>query len=171
MTSSDLEATGSASGEFFEDVLTRTEVFADLDAAHVTAIAGCATRISYAAGETIYREGDHADRFLILLDGHVAIDMDTVHRGVLTVHTVGPGEVLGWSWLFPPHEWHYNARTVEDTEAVALDAGCLLGMTDDDPALGFALMKRFSAVMLTRLEATRMQLMDIYDMSPRHKES
>lgn len=167
MTSSGLEADGTTTTEFFEHVLTETEVFADLDAEYIAKIAEGATRINYAANETIYREGDHADRFLILLEGHVAIDMETVHRGVLTVHTVGPGEVLGWSWLFPPHEWHYHARAVEDTEAVALDADRLVRQAEDDPALGYALMKRFSAVMLSRLEATRMQLLDIYDMSPR----
>jgi len=78
---------------------------------------------------------------------------------------VGPGEVLGWSWLFPPHEWYYNARAVRETKAIALDARRLRERIERDPGLGYELMKRFSAIMLNRLEATRMQLMDIYDMS------
>jgi CRP-like cAMP-binding protein len=102
---------------------------------------------------------------MILQEGRVAIDMETPHRGVLTVHTVSPGEVLGWSWLFPPHEWHYNARAVHDTKAIALDADCLRARIERDAELGYELMKRFSAIMLNRLEATRMQLMDIYDVS------
>jgi CRP-like cAMP-binding protein len=151
--------------EFFERVLRETPVFAGLDDDRIATIAGCAKNMRYPAAEKIYGEGDHADQFLILREGHVAIDMQTLHRGILTVQTVGPGEVLGWSWLFPPYEWHYDARAVEDTRAIALDARCLRGKCQQDPALGFELMKRFSTVMLSRLEATRMQLLDIYDMT------
>ena len=154
------------SSEFFESVLKETPIFADLEPEHIVALAGCAKKVSYPAKAKIYQEGDKADRFLIIQEGNVAIDMETVHRGILTVHTVGPGELLGWSWFFPPYQWHYNARAVEDTRAIALDADCLRSKTDLDPALGYAVMKRFSAVMLSRLEATRMQLLDIYDMSP-----
>ena len=155
-----------ASNESFESVLAETSIFGDLSVEHIAAIAGCAENVTYPAKARIYREGDHADQFLIIREGHVAIDMESVHRGVLTVHTAGPGEVLGWSWLFPPYQWHYNARAVEDTQAIALDADCLRAKKNQDPALGYALMKGFSAIMLSRLEATRMQLMDIYDMSP-----
>ena len=154
------------STERFESVLRETPIFADLEPEHIVAIAGCATSMSFPANEKIYEEGQPADRFLIIQEGRVAIDMESVHRGVLTVHTVGPGEVLGWSWLFPPYEWHYDARAVKDTSAIALDADVLRAKIEEDPALGYALMKRFSSIMLTRLEATRMQLMDIYDMSP-----
>lgn len=154
------------SSQSFESVLKATPIFADMVDEHIAAIAGCAKNMQFPAKEKIYAEGDPADRFLIIQKGHVAIDMETVHRGILTVHTVGPGEVLGWSWLFPPYEWHYNARAVEDTKAIALDAQCIRRKSDEDPALGYELMKRFSAVMLSRLEATRMQLMDIYDTSP-----
>lgn len=151
--------------EFFEKALKETAIFSDLNDDHIAAIAGCASNMQFPAKEKIYVEGDKADRFLIVREGHVAIDMESVHRGIITVHTVGPGEVLGWSWLFPPHVWHYNARAVEATKAIALDADCLRNKTDGDNALGYELMKRFSAIMLTRLEATRMQLMDIYDMT------
>lgn len=151
--------------EFFERVLRETPIFADLDEDRIATIAGCAKNMRYPAKETIYAEGDDADQFMIIREGHVAIDLQTLHRGTLTVSTVGPGDVLGWSWLFPPYEWHYNARAVEDTRAIALDARCLRGKCEEDPALGYELMKRFSSIMLARLEATRLQLMDIYDMA------
>ena len=154
------------STEFFENVLKKTPVFEDLEDDHIAAIAGCASRMEIPADEKIYVEGDDADRVLIIQEGHVAIDMESIHRGVLTIQTVGPGDVLGWSWLFPPHRWHYHARAVQPTKAIALDAKCLRAKSDKNAALGYELMKRFSAVMLSRLEATRMQLMDIYDMSP-----
>ena len=150
----------------FEGVLKETPIFSDMAEDQIKTIAGCASNARFPAKEKIYAEGDHADQFLIIQEGNVAIDVETLHRGTLTVHTVGPGEVLGWSWLFPPYEWHYNARAVEPTRAIALDADCLRKKTEQDPALGYELMKRFSAVMLSRLEATRMQLMDIYDTTP-----
>lgn len=154
-----------SSVEFFQTVLKAAPLFADLSDGHIEVISECANDMRFPAGETIYAEGDPAERFMILQEGRVAIDMDTPHRGVLTVQTVGPGEVLGWSWLFPPHEWHYNARAVRETKAIALDADCLRARIERDPGLGYELMKRFSAIMLSRLEATRMQLMDIYDVS------
>jgi CRP-like cAMP-binding protein len=154
-----------SSTEFFQTVLKATPLFSDLSDDHIAKISECAKAMGFQAKDKIYAEGDPADQFMIVQEGRVAIDMETPHRGVLTVHTVGPGEVLGWSWLFPPYEWHYNARAVRDTKATALDADCLRARIEDDPELGYELMKRFSAIMLNRLEATRLQLMDIYDMS------
>ncbi len=150
--------------DFFQRVLKATPIFAEMADEQIANIAECAKEMSFPAKKRIYAEGDAADQFLIIREGNVAIDMETVHRGILTVHTVGPGDILGWSWLFPPYRWHYNARAVEDTQAIALDAPCLRKKADADPALGYELMKRFSAVMLSRLEATRMQLMNIYDV-------
>ena len=154
------------STKFFRSVLKETPFFSDMKEDHIVAIAGCASSMQFPAKDKIYSEGSHADRFLIIQEGHVAIDIESVHRGTLTVHTVGPGQVLGWSWLFPPYRWHYNARAVQHTRAIALDANCIREKAEGDPALGYELMKRFSAVMMSRLEATRMQLMDIYDVSP-----
>lgn len=153
------------STEFFEGVLKSTPMFSDLKHEHIVTIAGCAKNMHFRKGEKIYAEGDPADNFLIIRKGRVAIDMETPHRGILTVHTIDEGDVVGWSWLFPPYTWHYNARAVDDTRAIALDADCLRGKSERDPELGYELMKRFSAVMLTRLEATRMQLMNIYELS------
>ena len=118
------------STEFFKGILRETPFFSGLQDDKIATIAGCASTVRFPVKEKIYVEGDRADRFLIIQEGHVAIDMETVHRGVLTVHTVGPDEVLGWSWLFPPYRWHYNARAVEETRAIALDADCLRAKTD-----------------------------------------
>jgi CRP-like cAMP-binding protein len=153
------------SDEFFQGALKATPIFSDMKDDHIATIAGCAKNMRVHAGDKIYAEGDPADKFLIVRDGRVAIDMETPHRGILTVHTIGSDDVVGWSWLFPPYTWHYNARAVRDTRAIALDGKCLRGKIEHDPELGYELMKRFSAVMLSRLEATRLQLMDVYDVS------
>lgn len=152
------------SAEFFQGALKATPIFSTMQDDHIATIAGCAKNMRFHAGQKIYAEGDPADKFLIVREGRVAIDIETPHRGVLTVQTVGPDEVVGWSWLFPPYTWHYNARAVRNTRAISLDGKCLRDKIEQDPKLGYELMKRFSAVMVSRLEAMRMQLMDIYDV-------
>ena len=148
--------------EFFEKVLRETSIFKDMDGPQIATLAGCAKNVAFRAEDRIFRQGEQADSFLVLREGHVAIDMDSVDQGAITVQTLDAGDVLGWSWLFPPYEWNYGARAVLDTRAVALDAKCLRGKCDSDPALGYELMKRFSSIMLERLQSTRIQLMDIY---------
>ncbi len=72
------------------------------------------------------------------------------------------GDILGWSWLFPPYRWSVEARAVQQVRAIKLDGECLRGKCELDPAMGYELMKRFSQIMLQRLEAARLQLLDIY---------
>jgi CRP/FNR family transcriptional regulator, cyclic AMP receptor protein len=83
-------------------------------------------------------------------------------RGGLTVQTVDEGDVVGWSWLFPPYRWHFDARALDSVRAVAFDGACLRRKCDEDNSLGYELLGRFSPVMLERLQATRMQLLDVY---------
>jgi hypothetical protein len=90
------------------------------------------------------------------------VEVIAPQRGAITIETVGDGELLGWSWLIPPFQWHFDARALNLTRAIALDARCLRGKCDADPALGYELLKRFSQVMEQRLEATRLQLLDLY---------
>ncbi len=82
--------------------------------------------------------------------------------GSLVLDTIGPGEVLGWSWLFPPYRWHFDARAVDDVRAIALDGACLRGKCEQDPQLGFELVRRFAQLVLDRLQSTRLRLVDLY---------
>ena len=83
------------------------------------------------------------------------------------IETIDPGEVIGWSWLFEPYRWHFDAVAVEDVGAVAFDGECLRGKCQDDHELGHALMLRFGQVMIDRLQHTRMRLLDLYGSHPR----
>ena len=83
-------------------------------------------------------------------------------RGAIVVETLDPGEIVGWSWLFPPYVWHFDARAVDDVRAVAFDGACLRGKCDQDPVLGYALMQRVAHVMYERLQDARMRLLDLY---------
>lgn len=136
--------------------------FAPLEPADRELIAGCGTNVVFPAGSVIAREGDAADRFYVLRDGRVAIEVHAPGRGPLVVATADAGDVVGWSWLVPPHRWRFDVRAVTDVHAVALDGACLRAKCDQDPALGYRLLRRFSGVVADRLEATRIRLLDLY---------
>ena len=80
----------------------------------------------------------------------------------MVVDTADAGDVVGWSWLVPPYTWMFDARAVEATGAVAFDGVCLRGKCDEDPHLGYELMKLVTQVMFRRLTAARVRLLDIY---------
>jgi CRP-like cAMP-binding protein len=137
-------------------------VLKGLDPAHLNLIVGCASNVRFNPGEFIFRAGQEANHFYVVRNGRVSIETFAPQRGAITIETVADGELLGWSWLIPPFEWHFDARALSLTRAIALDARCLRGKCDNDPALGYELLKRFSQVMEQRLEATRLQLLDLY---------
>jgi CRP-like cAMP-binding protein len=136
--------------------------FAGLGEKALDLVAGCGRNAAFAAGETLAREGTEADSFFAVREGRVAIEIHAPGRGSLAVQTVGPGGVVGWSWLFPPHRWIFDARAVEPVRAIRFDGRCLRKKCDADHELGYEFMKRFSAVFVKRLEATRLQLLDVY---------
>lgn len=133
-----------------------------LEQAHLDLLVGCASNMVFKPGQLLFRTGEEANQFYILRDGQVAIEIPIPPRGVINIQTMGEGEVLGWSWLIPPYHWHFNARAVEATRAIALDGKCLRGKCEQDHDLGYELLKRFSHIIEQRLEATRLQLLDIY---------
>jgi CRP/FNR family transcriptional regulator, cyclic AMP receptor protein len=144
------------------DLLARHTFFAELEPGDLDLIAGCGRNVVFPAGSTIARTGEPANLFFVVREGRIAMEVDTPGRGSLVVDTAGPGGVVGWSWLFPPYEWSFDARAAAEVHAIALDGACLRGKCDRDPALGYRLMKRFSAGLADRLEATRLRLLDLY---------
>jgi len=145
-----------------DELVAQGLVFAGLDEAQLDLIAGCAQVAPFAAGERLFREGDPADTFFLVRRGRVALTTHVPARGEITIETLEPGEVVGWSWLFAPYRWHFDARAVEDVGTIAFDGACLRGKCDADPALGYELMRRFAQVMIGRLQATRTRLLDLY---------
>ena len=87
-------------------------------------------------------------------------------RGQVVVSTHEAGELVGWSWLFPPYRWQFDGRAAETTHAIMFDGACLRGKCDADHQLGYLLMQRFAARMLVRLQDTRLRLLDVYGHAP-----
>lgn len=144
------------------DLLGEHPFFADLRPSDLDFIAGCGRNVVFEGGDRILREGGPADHFYVIRSGRVAVETHHPTRGGLVLDTLGAGDVLGWSWLFPPHTWSFDARAVDETHAVSLDGTCLRAKCDEDPRLGYALMQRFAGIMVQRLEATRLRLLDLY---------
>jgi CRP-like cAMP-binding protein len=145
-----------------ERVITRHPFFAGLPPRHMQLLVGCAAQARCAPGEFIFRMGDAADRFYLIRYGRVALELYAPERGVITVQTVDEGDALGWSWLVPPYTWNMDARAVEPTLALSFDAACLRGKFENDHDLGYEMYKRFAPVINQRLQATRVQLLDVY---------
>ena len=148
-----------------EDLIAENPVLAGMQPRHLELIAGCGRNERFEADDMILREGDPADRFFILRSGTVALEIAVPGRPELVIETLGPGDVLGWSWLFEPYRWQYDARATEPVAAVALDGVCLRGKCTADAELGYELMHRFAGVLLRRLQATRLQLVDVYGIA------
>jgi CRP/FNR family cyclic AMP-dependent transcriptional regulator len=145
-----------------EAVLAEVPLLEGMAAEHLELLAGCASNVRFEAGDTVFREGDEANTFYVIRGGSVVLEAFVPPRGGLTIDTVDAGEVLGWSWLFPPYRWHFDARALSRVRATAIDGACLRGKCDDDPALGYALMSRFAPVIIERLQSARLRLLDVY---------
>lgn len=115
--------------------------------------------VSFQPGEQVFRLGDDANRFYLILSGQVDIEWrDSRGRSVVVQH-VRAGDVLGWSWLFPPYQWNFDARAVEPTRAIFFYGTRLREQCETDHDFGYEMLKRMSQIMLERLQATRKQLM------------
>lgn len=114
-------------------------------------------------GEFLFREGAEAECFHLILNGKVALELHAHNRGAITIQTLGKGEVAGWSWLFPPFVWQFDARVLAVTETVSFNGTTLREHCNKDHELGYQLIKRFANIIAQRLQATRLQLINIYD--------
>ena len=145
-----------------EDLLRAHRFFAELPDDVLVTLAGCGTNVHFDTDSQIIQADTAADEFFVIRSGRVAVELHTPRGGLLVLDTIAEDEVLGISWLLPPYRWTFDARALEPTSAIALDAACLRGKCDADPVLGYEMFKRFAGLVRGRLQATRMQLLDMY---------
>jgi CRP/FNR family transcriptional regulator, cyclic AMP receptor protein len=145
-----------------DQLISESPMFAGMAPAHLELIAGCARNQHVEADTLLLREGDPARIFFLIRRGTVALEVNAPGRGPLLIETLSAGDVVGWSWLFAPYRWQLDGRATEPCDLVAFDGACLQGKSDQDHELGYQLMKRFAANLVDRLQATRMQLLDVY---------
>lgn len=143
------------------DVLSGCGIFVGMRRDHLEIIAACAHFTHFPADAAIFLQGQPAERFYIIRSGSVVLKADVPGLGSVPIQTLRAGEALGWSWLFPPFRWQYDAVSQEPVSAVAFDGTCLRVQCAQDHEFGYQMLSRFAELMLQRLVATRTQLLEV----------
>jgi CRP-like cAMP-binding protein len=133
-----------------------------LDPEFLELIGGLTTHRSFRTGEEVIREGEPARELLLLTHGKVALELIAPDRPRISLLTVGPGEIVGWSWLVPPHVWQVDGRAVKPTRALAVEGVGLVRLLEDRSSDAYQLMMRLLPVITHRLLVARTQVMDLY---------
>ncbi|RMG67362.1 MAG: Crp/Fnr family transcriptional regulator [Calditrichaeota bacterium] len=139
-------------------VLSNHPLFQNLDEELLQFLADHSQVCWFEPGHLIFREGDEAGTFYLIQSGQVALEFFLTENALYTLETLGEGDIVGWSWLFPPFRWHLNARALTRVQAIAFDAAALRQRMEADPAQGMKLVQRFSRIIFQRLQAARQRL-------------
>ena len=148
--------------ETLERIIGEHPFFAGLEAGFLSLMVSCASNVRFKAGTYILKEGEAANTFYLIREGKVALELPAPQHKPVIVATIAIGEILGWSWLLEPYRWKFSARAVDDTRAIALDGRCLRNKCEENHDLGYEVLKRFAEIVQQRLDATRLQLLDVY---------
>ena len=144
------------------EALSAVPLFAGLPEQQRSAIARAAREVRFAAGQRLFADGQPSREWWLIRSGRVALDTAVPGRGVVTVQTLGPGDVLGWSWFVPAQRWQFGAVALEPVTALELDGARLRAACDADPALGYALTRGLLEAAVRGLHDTRARLLDLY---------
>ena len=143
--------------------ISKHRFFRGLSKNYLDLILACSSEARFDPGEIIFREGEGAKTFYIILQGKVALEaLMAPERNPIIVLNLGENDVLGWSWLFPPHRWHFDARAMTLTKAISIDGERIRIRCEDDHDLGYELMKRFANIIEQRLRSLRSQNPNMY---------
>ena len=148
--------------ETVKDIIGKHPFFEGLSPKFLDLISGCGRNVKFEKGAYIFREGDTADYFYLLRHGRVALQISVPDRDPLTVQTLDAENILGLSWLVPPYRRSWDAKALQPTRAIALDADCLRGKCEANNDLGYNLMKKFVPALVERLDGARMQVLNVY---------
>ena len=133
-----------------------------LDQDQLEVLLACAHEERMPKGRFLFHEGAAADYFYIIVTGRVGLELNCPNRGGLSIQTCDAGDVVGSSWLIPPCIWRFDARVLEECRLISMDAAVLRERCKADPAFGYAMLERIAQVKAERLDAARLQLLDIY---------
>jgi CRP-like cAMP-binding protein len=146
-----------------ERILAQHPFLAGLEPRLLRQLAGLASQKKFDAHQILFYEGHPANEFYLVCRGKVGVETALLGCEAILIQTQSPGDVVGWSWLLPPYEWHYSARALEPTEVIALDGKALRARCEQDHDLGYEIMKRFAVVIVQRLVATRARMLHYPD--------
>jgi CRP-like cAMP-binding protein len=143
-----------------EERVATSEFFSGLRPDFVQFVAANAKPRSFATGEVLFNYGEPADRFYLVERGHVSVEVAAITGPALELQDLGPGAVLGWSWLIGPHTWSFQARAKNEVELLEFEGHGILARCEEDPHFGYEVLKRFAALMSERLHFARRKMME-----------
>ena len=143
--------------------------FRGLDAVHLDALTNCARQTKFPSNDIIFHQGNIANHFFLIEEGCIALEIDQLGRGAIPIQTLGAGEAFGWSWLFSPHIWRFSVRSISPTQVIVFKGNQLRAQFAMNPDLCNELVKRTAHVVVERLQATQMQLVQISQVAMRGK--
>lgn len=132
---------------------------------HIEFLTGCAKNRTFREGEFLFHEGKPADELFLMRYGQVAVQTYSPGKGACTLATLGEGDLVGWSWVVEPFVAHFDVVALTPVRAIGLDATCLRAKLKIDHELGYQMLARIVVTMERRLQAARLQLLDLYGNS------
>lgn len=158
----------------FESMTTRVTLhpfLAGMTPTQLALLTDCAIPTHFKEGQTILREKEMANRFYLLETGRIVVEARAAGRQPILIEKLSAGDLLGWSWMFPPYVWHFSARAIEPTNTLFFYGSILREYCERDHSLGFELFKRMSAVMVHRLHLAQQKILALHattEVAPRH---
>ena len=134
--------------------------FSRMDSSFLKFLSNSVTELRIKKGDVLFKHGNRADKFYLLRNGQISIQVPALMGPTLEIQTLGEDQILGWSWLIPPYRWSFQARALEDSDLLEFDGSAILARCEEDPNFGYELFKRFAALMSERLDAARQKMMD-----------
>jgi CRP/FNR family cyclic AMP-dependent transcriptional regulator len=148
-----------------ESMATRVALhpfLAGMNPKQLALLTDCAISVQFKKGQTILREGDLANRFYLMESGKVVLESGEGFGEPVIIETIGAGDLLGWSWMFPPYTWHFTARAAEPTRAIFFYGTILREYCERDHSLGYELFKRITPIVMKRLQAARRKMLSLH---------
>lgn len=142
--------------------LSQHSLCGQLTSEQIDALAKCGSTIEIASQHFLFQQGEDATHFYLIQKGKVAIELSSPPRGILSIQTLSEGDLLGWSWLYPPYRWRFDALATEDVQVITFESQSLREAMVKDHELGYVIMKEVIKSMGQRLESSRLQLLDMY---------
>lgn len=146
-----------------QQVLRECEVFSALTNAELEKVASLVLEKEYEAGTTIFQGGDSAEELLVLQEGKVAVQMTLPKTQMqmsrrITVDVVTRNGVVGWSAIVEPYMYTLTAVCLQKVKALSISGNKLRWLLQDDPKIGYGVMKGLIQVVASRLDDTRQLL-------------
>lgn len=152
--------------ESIKKIISEHLFFQDLSKEQVDSLANCASFEIIDTDKYIFTAKQEARNFYLILEGSVGLQLFSHERGIINLETIQGGEFLGWSWLFPPYKWRFDAKVIEKAKVLVFDANALKKIMSNDHQLSNIIHKLFTQIIIERLQAIRYKFLDVLEKNP-----